>query len=185
MHYHTVWNFWQNNFTKKAPFNGTHLSFSFQHRFKLLSIPWHSEICQITFEAFASFQLSTIWRFIIGGHVSLDLASSHICSIAFHLSQYYSHSLGSLQFPGFLWKTICGSYFRLLRRNMWCRWQGWPATILTLWSHNIRTFTMWPIYRTRKTFEAPETLPGCQQQQKVALEEVRLPSVAVNPLSNC
>ena len=91
---------------------------SFQHRFKLLSIPRHSEICQITFEAFASFQLSTIWRFIIGGHVSLDLASSHICSISFHLSQYYSHSLGSLQFPGFLWKTICGSYFRLLPRNM-------------------------------------------------------------------
>ena len=31
--------------------------------------------------------------------MSLDLASSHICSISFHLSQYYSHSLGSLQFP--------------------------------------------------------------------------------------
>ena len=73
------------------------------------------KFCQITFEAFVPFQLSTIWQFIIGGHVSLDLASSHICSIAFHLSQYYSHSLGSLQFPGFLCNTICGSYFRLLR----------------------------------------------------------------------
>ena len=34
-------------------------------------------------------------------------------------------------------------------------------------------------------YRSPETLPGCQQQQKVALEKVRLPSVAVNPLSNC